>query len=311
MQRVYPRQNVLLCLFICMLLQACASNSGRYSIKHDTAPTFDYGEIEYQEVIPRFETYNVWTSRPYQVMGQYYTPLITGKGYEDEGYASWYGQKFHGHKTANGEIFNMFALSAAHKTLPLPSYLQVTNLDNDQSVIVKVNDRGPFHDDRILDLSYGAAKKLGVHEQGVARVKIAVIHVNEQGDTTIGKQATIPANDNTELPSSPPSVLLAATTPPVDTSVLHTNSENVGSQEDLLFVQVMAMQNEEKIKSLALGLTNLLQVNAITPKVANIYRLQLGPVDSKQKANKLIKALRKIGFDQAFTIEGPGEQAPN
>jgi rare lipoprotein A len=101
--------------------------------------------------------------------------MASESGYQETGMASWYGRKFHGHLTSNGEIYDMFSLSAAHKTLPIPSFLEVTNLDNGRSVVVRVNDRGPFHDDRIVDLSYAAAASLGYADRGTARVSIRAL----------------------------------------------------------------------------------------------------------------------------------------
>ena len=95
--------------------------------------------------------------------------------------ASWYGVKFHGYKTANGEVYDMYGMTAAHKTLPLPSYVRVTNLTNSRSVIVRVNDRGPFHGNRLIDLSWAAAKKLGYHDKGTARVRIEGIDTSPEG----------------------------------------------------------------------------------------------------------------------------------
>ncbi|MBI9081382.1 MAG: septal ring lytic transglycosylase RlpA family protein [Pseudodesulfovibrio sp.] len=114
-------------------------------------------------------------TKPYTVMGKTYYPLKTANGYEEVGKASWYGSDFHGKKTANGQIYNMYGVSAAHKTLPLGTRVRVTNLDNSRSVILVVNDRGPFVHGRILDLSYGAAEKLGTVEAGVSRVRITAI----------------------------------------------------------------------------------------------------------------------------------------
>ena len=300
------QQRLTALVVLLLLLSACSSQpTGRYSIVQDTAPDFDYGHINYQTVTPSYEPYNVWTSRPYEVLGNYYTPMLTGKGYEELGEASWYGQKFHGHKTANGEIFDMFALTAAHKTLPLPSFVKVTNLDNNKSITVRVNDRGPFHGDRIIDLSYGAAKKLAYHKHGVARVKLEVIHVSELGDLTVGTQPTIYVNPE-------PQTLLASQS----ADAPHPNSMNSATSlpepkianepttlKNDIFVQVMAIQNADKAQDLATGLANLLQVQTILPKVENIYRLQLGPISTEQKAQKLIQELSKLGFDQAFTIE--------
>ncbi|AOS97139.1 RlpA-like protein precursor [Microbulbifer aggregans] len=112
---------------------------------------------------------------PYIVNGVRYRVMNGVKGYKEQGHASWYGTKFHGRRTANGEVYNMYAMSAAHKTLPLPSYAKVTNLDNGRSVIVRVNDRGPFVPGRIIDLSYTAAQKLGYIDKGVARVEVVAL----------------------------------------------------------------------------------------------------------------------------------------
>lgn len=111
----------------------------------------------------------------YEVNGKRYYVLKTNKNYEAEGFASWYGTKFHGKRTSSGEPYNMYAMTAASPTLPIPSFVLVTNLNNGKSIIVKVNDRGPFHDNRVMDLSYAAAKKLGVYDSGTAWVKIVAI----------------------------------------------------------------------------------------------------------------------------------------
>ncbi len=114
-------------------------------------------------------------TNPYTVMGRTYHPLKTAAGYAETGYASWYGEDFHGRKTANGEIYNMYALTAAHKTLPLGTRIRVTNLENGRNVILTVNDRGPFVSGRLLDLSYGAARQLGSVDRGVTKVRIEAI----------------------------------------------------------------------------------------------------------------------------------------
>ncbi len=114
----------------------------------------------------------------YRVAGHSYAVMNSAKGYKQRGLASWYGTKFHSHRTSSGEHYNMYALTAAHKTLPLPTYVRVKNLENGRVAIVKVNDRGPFHSGRIIDLSYGAAAKLGVFPKGTARVEIEAISVN-------------------------------------------------------------------------------------------------------------------------------------
>lgn len=160
-------------LTILILISACAP-TGRYSQKYDSAPIRPPTKLELQNATVKHEKVGRGNA-PYTVLGGHYVPMTTRQAYQETGTASWYGRKFHGHLTSNGEIYDMYAMSAAHKTLPLPSYVQVTNLVNNKSVIVRVNDRGPFHQDRIIDLSYSAAYKIGVYDTGTAKVKIEVI----------------------------------------------------------------------------------------------------------------------------------------
>ncbi len=115
------------------------------------------------------------TQRPYRINGKTYYPLPSAQGYVEVGYASWYGPKFHGRPTASGEPYNMYAFTAAHKLLPLGTYVLVTNLENGRQVVVRINDRGPFVKDRIIDLSYAAAKALGMVQKGVARVRLVAL----------------------------------------------------------------------------------------------------------------------------------------
>ena len=111
----------------------------------------------------------------YVVFGQRYYTMNTSRGYDEVGLASWYGKKFHGRLTSNREVYNMYEISAAHKKLPLPSYVEVTNLKNNKRVIARVNDRGPFHGDRIIDLSYGAARRLDMVDDGIVRVRVRAV----------------------------------------------------------------------------------------------------------------------------------------
>lgn len=135
---------------------------------------------------PRARTGN----RAYTVLGTKYRVLDDHEGYAEEGGASYYGKKFHGRRTSSGEVYDMYAFSAAHKSLPLPSFARVTNLDNGKSIVVRVNDRGPFHKGRIIDLSYAAAVKLGYRERGVARVRVEALSADGKGTTTTLASAT-------------------------------------------------------------------------------------------------------------------------
>jgi len=124
---------------------------------------------------PRAEPINRYTSRPYTVLGRTYTPFTEPRPYKARGRASWYGRRYHGQRTSSGEVYDMYSMSAAHTLLPLPSFARVTNLSNGKSVVVRVNDRGPFHEDRIIDLSYTAAYKLEFVNRGSAMVEVEAI----------------------------------------------------------------------------------------------------------------------------------------
>jgi rare lipoprotein A len=124
------------------------------------------------DAVPREEPLHRFANRTYVVLGNTYTPQTERRAYSEEGLASWYGRRFHGRKTASGEPYDMYAMTAAHPTLPIPSYARVTALDNGKSVVVRINDRGPFHSTRVIDLSYTAAHKLGYLKQGSTRVRV-------------------------------------------------------------------------------------------------------------------------------------------
>jgi rare lipoprotein A len=164
---------VSIVILVASSLSACMT-TGRYSQKHDSAPVRPPSQLEMLDATVTSEPVGRG-NLPYKVFGKHYTPMQSRMPFSETGVASWYGKKFHGHLTSNGETYDMYAMSAAHKTLPLPSFVKVTNLANNKSVVVRVNDRGPFHQDRIIDLSYSAAYKIGVYDTGTAEVKIEVI----------------------------------------------------------------------------------------------------------------------------------------
>ena len=144
--------------------------------------------------IPKKEPLNKFSNRPYKVFGKTYYPMTSLKPYTATGYATWYGKKYHGNKTSIGEVYDMYKMTAAHKTLPLPCYVKVTNLKNDKTVIVRVNDRGPFVKDRIIDLSYAAANRLEIIEKGSEFVKVELVDLDKKVKVSkINKQIYIQA----------------------------------------------------------------------------------------------------------------------
>jgi rare lipoprotein A len=169
----------LWCLGLVLSLSGCIIFSPSVPIEQDGAPPGPPPRW-FKAVIPKAEPLSRYGNpSTYTVRGKTYHVMKSARGYHVRGLASWYGTKFHRKRTSSGEPYNMYELTAAHKTLPLPTYLRVKNLDNGRETIVKVNDRGPFHSDRILDLSYGAAVKLGLFPGGVAHVELTAIVVNK------------------------------------------------------------------------------------------------------------------------------------
>ena len=152
------------------------------SAKEDYAPTAPpAGLARLPDPVVRALPKSPRGNRPYMVWGTRYDVLDSAEGYDRRGLASWYGTKFNGRETSSGEVYDMFDLTAAHRSLPLPSYVRVTNTDNGKSTVVRVNDRGPFHPERIIDLSYAAAVKLGFHDQGVAPVRVQAVAPKDDG----------------------------------------------------------------------------------------------------------------------------------
>ena len=161
--------QLLLITLIAIFLASCTH------VKRDGAPSFYVDASKIPNAVPKPEPLSKYNLPVYRVKGKTYHTLSSSKHYQEVGIASWYGTLFHKRRTSSGEQYNMLGMTAAHKTLPLPTYVEVLNLKNKRKVIVKVNDRGPFKDDRIIDLSYVAAKKLGMIGHGTAYVKVTAI----------------------------------------------------------------------------------------------------------------------------------------
>lgn len=165
--------TALLCASL--ILAGCSTSRYQHAQDFTPAPIADIQALT--EPTPKAEAKSVMGNPArYSVFGQEYQVMPSADDYSEEGIASWYGMKFHGHRTSNGEVYDVYKFTAAHKTLPLPSYVRVTRLDTQKSVVVRVNDRGPFHEGRIIDLSYAAAVKLGINKQGTAKVKVDILH---------------------------------------------------------------------------------------------------------------------------------------
>ena len=224
------------------------------------------------EPTPKIEPLNKYTSRPYTVLGRTYTPHTQVTSYKQRGAASWYGKRYHGQKTSSGEVYDMYALSAAHTLLPLPSYARVTNVANGKSVVVRVNDRGPFHEDRLIDLSYAAAHRIDIIGQGSAIVEVETI---------------IPGNGESPVVASTP-VLPAPVAAPV-------SSEAGG-----IFVQLGAFSVEENADAFLRKMRMDLGWLAGSMKLYRgdgLYKVHAGPYPNRGEAERAAERIRQeLGF---------------
>ena len=161
-------------LLLLALLAACSSAPQKGGYYKDDGPG-DRAPANVPDAVPRAEPLHKFANRPYKALGKEYVPMTSLQPFRQRGMASWYGKRYHGQKTSSGEVYDMYAMTAAHPTLPIPSYVRVTHVGNGKSVVVRINDRGPFHSGRIIDLSYAAAHKLGYVAAGAAQVEVESI----------------------------------------------------------------------------------------------------------------------------------------
>ena len=262
-QESLMKKCIILCLAVFLNFAACVPN--KHHVKTGTHPS--------KKLIALSEK-RKGQLEPYEINGERYYPLPSSDGFVQSGKASWYGKKFHGRRTANGEIYDMYKKSAAHKTLPFDTYVQVLNLSNNKQTIVKINDRGPFVKGRIIDLSYAAAKEIGLVGPGVAKIKIVAL----------GKQVE---QLNTPLGIKP---------------VVEINDLNRGQ----FTVQVGAFSERHN----ALKLADRLKVifNYVDVSVYNdlsnrtLYRVRVSNSQTLVKAGKTEKKLEEMGFEKAFIV---------
>lgn len=256
--------TLLSILIATLLLQACATTSSK-----DGPPlqTVDVSRIP--NAVPKYEPRSKYGNpRTYTALGKRYYVLRSALGYDKRGIASWYGRKFHGQLTSSREPYNMLAMTAASPVLPIPSYVSVTNLENGRSVIVRVNDRGPFAPNRIIDLSYAAAKKLGYARKGTELVEVKAIN---------------PRNPN----ATPPTIL--------------TNNPH-------LYLQVGAFAryaSAARLKKHLAPYTNKpIRISRGESRNGTIYRVRIGPLIGVGESDALFNKLNRHGLSTAMTVIG-------
>jgi rare lipoprotein A len=304
-------------VFTMIFLSACSTMSDLIptsissSDRGDSAPSEqkNVANIDDAQPQPVIRT-RAGNKSPYTVLGKTYQLLPESEGYHESGGASWYGTKFHGRRTANGDVYDMWGMTAAHKTLPIPSYVQVTNVANNRSVIVLVNDRGPFHSERIIDLSYVAALKLGFAEQGIADVDVVDVTPLEQ--LVLFPQPVLPL---VNTPSAiVPEVIVA---PPAAAKVtnLATNlatkkvplaeSKAVPSAAPV-YLQAAAFRSLESAQKLQKKLQSA-PFRAPIVVVANVdntwHRVRVGPLNNMQMISEAKQLLYEQGVSKPQLVK--------
>ncbi|MBW8356194.1 MULTISPECIES: septal ring lytic transglycosylase RlpA family protein [Pseudomonas] len=278
----------------------------------DGAPWWDVDVSRIPDATPTLHT-GPYKANPYTVLGKTYFPIQESKNYVASGTASWYGTKFHGQNTANGEVYDLYGMSAAHKTLPLPSYVKVTNLDNNRSVILRVNDRGPFYSDRIIDLSYAAAKKLGYAETGTARVKVEGIDP-QQWWAQRGRPAPLMLNEPQVAQNSAPVITASAgtveqwTPPPQQhaAAVVPVQVKNTPAAASGQYLQVGAFANPDAAELLRSKLSSMVSapvfISSIVRNQQTLHRVRLGPFGTPGEAQQAQNSVRLANLGQPSVV---------
>lgn len=275
------------------LLAGCASSSHHYAARTDSYPTEPRDVSQVQDAVPHYEPRARSGNSPfYTVLGKQYSVLQSAQGYVEEGIASFYGNKFHGYATSSGEPYDMYAMTAAHKRLPLPSYARVTNLDNGRSVVVRINDRGPFIDGRILDLSYAAAWRLGIAAKGTGHVRVEGIDPLALGASAPATVARTAPDENLTAP-----VAVSPTVPRVAASTVAAGSMGGGKM-----LQVAALSSERNAQQLQAQLSKRLSLPVAVQKTRDIYRIHVGPFHDEVALMAAREALNNAGYAHPIEV---------
>jgi len=345
---MHYKYRIMVSALLVLLVSGCSSNStqpsgvsksavvaaakakteSRYAIKQDLGPKQHKDMSNAPDAVPKVEPHSRGGNKSrYEVWGKSYSVMASSIGFKQRGLASWYGQKFHGHLTSNGETYDMYAMTAAHKSLPLPTYARITNLANNKTVIVRVNDRGPFHGDRVIDLSYAAASKLEYRKTGVAEVLVEAIDarqwspaleqsIRKQRKTSRFKSSAITSATSSTNPSDNNSVTSKIVSSSVKTATQSKALVQVPLENEIrqqhkrvagYYVQVAAMS---KIGG-ALVLRNTLvqefrRSNVFVEQAsdrADLFRVLVGPITDVKSVRVLMQELASSGHGQGLMIK--------
>lgn len=290
------------------------SGGGRYAMSGDAYPENPPDVSTIPDAVPRVEAPSRGGNRPtYEVWGKTYRVLPDASGYARQGTASWYGEKFHGYATSNGEIYDMYKMSAAHRSLPLPTYARVTSLENGRSVIVRVNDRGPFHNDREIDLSYAAAARLDILDRGTGRVKVEAIDPerwlaeNGRNDENRTASPAVQSPPASAAPAAQAEPSRQAVSAPASGSAVAASGRAAAepaTDQGAIYLQIAALGSVDNARALKARLDNELSHPVRVADSAGMYRVQVGPLASAAQVEPARDELRRAGFDQTFIVNG-------
>lgn len=333
---------LLLMLSCAVLVAGCsskrqASRGGGYYQDDGPGKNIPANIAAIPDATPRIETPRPANARPYKVLGRHYVPLTSHQPYKKKGVASWYGRKFHGKKTASGETYDMYAMTAAHRTLPIPSYARVSRPGVDKSIIVRINDRGPFHQSRIIDLSYVAAAKLDLIGPGSGEVIVEAITNDAirnkawQSDSAPAPKATpippakpqpaptlVTKADSAPTNSSPPSQQSASASPdalaalqlPVSIDATAASAPTHLSATNGVFLQYGAFSDATNADQLAERLNrNIRDIEhrrAEIIQAAALHRVRIGPYESRTQAvNAAMRIEAATGLKATYSLSAP------
>lgn len=288
------------------LLASCA-DSGRVTPDDEVdGPPVEPGRIPTEDAVPKVEPKSRYGNpASYVVLGKRYYTRPTSRGFVERGIASWYGSKFHGRRTSSGETYDMYAMTAAHKEVPLPTYARVTHLGTGKSIVVKINDRGPFHANRVIDLSYGAASRLGILKAGTAPVEVRAIdpRVPLQSQTSRTRE---------DLVSSPSRAGAPAARSPRTAPAPNGSALGVPGRQVAMYLQLGAFASAENARRLAQranGVNAITQVSPAQAQGVTLYRVRVGPFSSAAEVDAMANRLSQIGVHDTVVIVEQGNES--